>query len=67
MTLGRWPVITLSFETPFFSGVSVADQQNVDTFLRGVWSMNCFRGSHPHLNGHVYSYTALPTDGEKKP
>lgn len=28
--------------------------------------MNCFRGNHPHRNGHVYSSTALPTDGEKK-
>lgn len=45
---------------------SVADKQSVDTFPWGVWSMNCFRGNHPHLNGHVYSSIALPTDGKKK-
>lgn len=44
---------------------SVADKQSVDTFPWGVWSMNCFRGNHPHLNGHVYSSIALPTDGKK--
>ena len=73
MTLWPWPVITLSFETPsfffFFLSLglfaSVADKQNVDAFPPGCLVDELFqRKSPPNLNGHVYSSTALPTDGK---
>lgn len=42
-----------------------ADKQNVDTFPQGVCWMDCFRGNHPLLDGHVNLPHTRPTAGEK--
>lgn len=70
MTLWSWPVITLSFEKLLSLGRLrlLLTNRMLDTFPQGVCSMNCFQEEiiPPPFNGHVYSSTALPTDGKKK-